>query len=71
MIREQFTWIHTSSLVNIENILNRSIAKFYNSDDVNMIVVELQLTKARATSFYKKQFFVRNNTNRCKQGFEN
>ena len=46
--------IHTSSLINIEKILNRPITKFYNSDDVNMIAAELRLTKTRPTSFYKK-----------------
>ena len=33
----QFARIHTSSLINIEKILNRPITKFYNSDDVNGI----------------------------------
>ena len=33
----QFVRIHTSSLINIEKILNRPITKFYNSDDVNVI----------------------------------
>ena len=46
--------IHTSSLINIEKILNRPITKFYNSDDVNVIAAELRLTKTRLTSFYKK-----------------
>ena len=46
--------IHTSSLINIEKILNRPITKFYNSDDVNVIAEELRLTKTRPTSFYKK-----------------
>ena len=50
----QFTRIHTSSLINIEKILNRPITKFYNSDDVNVIAAELRLTKTRPTSFYKK-----------------
>ena len=50
----QFTRIHTSLLINIENILNRPIAKFYYGDDVNVIAAELRLTKMRATSFYKK-----------------
>ena len=34
--------------------MNRPITKFYNSNDTNVIVVELQLTKARSTTFYKK-----------------
>ena len=42
--------IHTSSLINIEKILNRPITKFYNSVDVNVIAAEFGLT-----SFYKKQ----------------
>ena len=50
----QFSRIHTSSLINIEKILNRPITKFYNSDDVNLIAVELRLTKTRSTSFHKK-----------------
>ena len=50
----QFARIHRSSLINIEKILNRSITKFYNSDDVNVIAAELRLTKTRPTSFYKK-----------------
>ena len=50
----QFTRIHTNSLINIEKILNRPVTKFYNRDDVNMIAAELQLTKTRSTSFYKK-----------------
>ena len=53
-LRIQFTRIHTSSLINIEKILNRPITKFYNSDDVNVIAAELRLTKMRSTSFYKK-----------------
>ena len=51
---KQFAIIHIRSLINIEKILNRPIAKFYNSDDVNMIAAELRLTKKRQTSFYKK-----------------
>ena len=50
----QFARIHTSSLINIEKILNRPITKFYNSDDVNVIAAELRLTKMRPTSFYKQ-----------------
>ena len=52
--RSQFARIHTSSLINIENILNRPITKFYNGNDVNVIASELRLIKARLTSFYKK-----------------
>ena len=50
----QFARIHTSSLIKIEKTLNRPITKFYNDDDVNVIVAELQLTKTRPTSFNKK-----------------
>ena len=50
----QFTKIHTSSPIDIEKILNRTITKFYNSDDVNVIAPELRLTKTGSTSFYKK-----------------
>ena len=32
-----FVRIHTSSLINIEKVLNRPITKFYNSDDANVI----------------------------------
>ena len=38
---------HTSCLINIEKVLNRPITKFYNSDDVNVIMAELGLTKMR------------------------
>ena len=48
----QFARIHTSSLVNIENILN--ITEFYNGDDVNVFAAELRLSKLSPTSFYKK-----------------
>ena len=47
----QFTRIHTSSLINIEKILNRPTTKFYNGDDVNMTVAELWLTKTRLASY--------------------
>ena len=50
----QFARIHTSSLINIEKFLNRPITKFYNGDDVNVIVAELRLIKTRLTSFHKK-----------------
>ena len=52
--RIQFARIHTSSLIKIEKILNRPITKFYNTDDVNVIAVELRLTKTRPTSLYKR-----------------
>ena len=42
--------IHRSFLINIGKTLNKPITKFYDSDDVNVIVAELPLT-----SFYKKQ----------------
>ena len=48
----QFARIHTSSLIKIEKILNRSITKFYNSD--NVTAYELRLTKTRSTSLYKR-----------------
>ena len=41
-------------LRNIEKILNRTITKFYNGDDVNVIAAELLLTKTRPTTFYTK-----------------
>ena len=67
----QFVRINPSSLINIEKNLNRLVPKFCNSDHVNVIAVELRLTKTRPTSFYKKQSFTRKNANRCRQGFEN
>ena len=45
---------HTSSLINIEDNFNRRNSKFYNNDDLNVIVAELRLTKTRPTSFYKR-----------------
>ena len=54
----QFARIHASSLINIEKILNRPIAKFYNSNDVNVIAAELRLTKTRPTSFCKKHYLL-------------
>ena len=51
----QFARIHTSSLNNIEKVLNRPITKFYNSDNVNVIAAELRLAKTRPISFYKKR----------------
>lgn len=56
---DQFVRIHTSSLTNIETILNRPITKFYdnlNSDNLNVIATELRLTKAEAILFYKKHY---------------
>ena len=37
----QFTRIHTSSIIKIEKTFDRPITKFYNSDDLNVIVSEL------------------------------
>ena len=54
LLKIQFARIHTSSLTNIEKILNRPITKFYNGDDVNVIAVELRLTRTRPSSFDKK-----------------
>ena len=42
-----FTEIHRSSLRKIKYILNSTITKFYNSDDVNTITAELRQTKAK------------------------
>lgn len=36
----QFVRVHTRSLINIKNLLNRPITKFHNNDDVNMIEAE-------------------------------
>ena len=50
-----------STLINIEKFLNKPITKFYNSDDVNVIVAEIRFTKRgqllsiRNIIFYKKQ----------------
>ena len=52
--RAQSARINTSSLINTEKCLNRPITKFYKSDVVNVIGAELQLTKMRPNSFYKK-----------------
>ena len=49
-----FTRIHTSSPINTKKILNTPIAKICSGDDVNMVVAELQLTKTRSPSCYKK-----------------
>ena len=40
----QFARIHTSSLINNEEILNRAFTKFCNKDDVNVIAADLRLT---------------------------
>ena len=65
-INKQFAKIYTSSLIKIEKILNRSITKFYNSNDIGVIAAEVGLTKMRQTFFYKTLCFIRNNANRCK-----
>ena len=57
-LKTQFARIHTSSLINIEKILNRPITKFYNGDDVNVIEAELGLTKTRPTCFDKRYNFL-------------
>ena len=36
----QFVRIHTSSLINIKNILNRATTKFYKIHNVNVIAEE-------------------------------
>ena len=54
---KQFARIHTRSLINIEKILNRPIAKFYNSDDVN--VIELQ--QSYGSLKQGELLFIRNN----------
>ena len=46
-----FTEVHRSSLRKIEYILNRTITKFYNSDDVNITTAELRQTKTKSISF--------------------
>ena len=52
-IRVHIRWIRLwkiatqSSLINIEEILDRSITKFYNGDDENVVLAELRLTKTR------------------------
>ena len=45
-----FTEIHRSSLEKVEQILNRPITKFYNSDDVNASAAELRQPKTRPIS---------------------
>ena len=51
--KNQFARIQTSSIINIEKILNRSITNFYNENGVNVIAAELRLIKTRTTSFCK------------------
>ena len=52
-IRVHIRWIRLlkiatqSSLINIKEILDRSITKFYNGDDENVVLAELRLTKTR------------------------
>ena len=38
--------------------MNRPTIKFNNSDDVNVIVAELRLTKTKPNSFYKKHILL-------------
>ena len=45
-----FTQIHRSLLEEVEWNLNRSITKFYNSDDVNATAAGLRQTKAMPIS---------------------
>ena len=46
----QFARIHTSSLINIEKILNRPVTKFYNCHYINVSAAWSWLTKTRPTS---------------------
>ena len=55
----KFVRIHASSLINTEKTLNRHIDKFYNSNAVNVIVAELQIT-----SFYKEQSLIKEKISR-------
>ena len=50
----QFARIFTSSLINIEKIFDRSIIKFYNGDDAEVIAAQLRLTKTKPSSLHKK-----------------
>ena len=50
----QFARNHTSSLINIEKILNRPITKFFNGGGINVIAAVLRLAKTKLASFYKK-----------------
>ena len=65
----QFGRIHTSSLFNIEKILNRPITKFYSGNDVDVIVagsIIIEVIKTVLNFFfftirfykYKKAFFL-------------
>ena len=57
LFNHQFARIHRSSLFNTEKNSNRPITKFYDSDDVNVIAVELWLAKTRPTFFIRKIIF--------------
>ena len=46
-----FTEIHKHSIKKIEKSLNKTITKFYNSDDVNATTAELRQTKTRPSYF--------------------
>ena len=59
--------IHTSTFIKVERTLNRPVTKFFNGNGINVIAAELRLTKTRPTSFYKKQFFIKNNVNKVLQ----
>ena len=48
----QLVRIYTNSLINTEKILNGPIILFYYG--VNVIAVDLRLTKTRPTFFHKK-----------------
>ena len=50
----QIARILKSSLINIKKILNTPIPKFCDGNKVNVTAAELQLTKMRSASFYKK-----------------
>ena len=43
---------HTGCLINTEKILNGTITKFYNGDNVNVITAELGLPKTRPSYNY-------------------
>ena len=58
--RTQFLRMYTSSLIEIEKILNRPNTKFYNGDVVNLIESYAPLKRGQLLfiiniSFYKKQ----------------
>ena len=46
-----FTEIHKSLLEKVEQILDKDITKFYNSDDANTTMAELWQTIIRPVSF--------------------